>query len=391
MGGRREMYGQPKNQAGGVMKEESFFGGYGQTSGYNTNPSTTTSQPPSRYGGGSSSSSTVTSSFSSSSTYTNTSIQGDSHPSFQNTHGGGGGFTYSSGASSSMDMTKKTTKPSEQTLRPCTLIQLLQAVQPLPDGPFQINHQDLHLVQVVGRITQVQEVATHVTFHLHDGTAMMEVKWFMNPSQQQQQQQQPHDTLVVSDEALDPYLQNILTSCTENTWVRVIGPLKVFNQKRQLFAHAVQPILAYTELMAHLLLSLAHHLETLPSSSSSSSMVGRHPPTSSSSSSSSNVTSATSMTSFTTSSLSSSTFVPDVGHPLANALLKIMARPEWVMKEDGIHRQVLYNEVTRSQPRGSGVASTTPPSLQEFHQAVEWLLNEGHIFCTLDDDHFKSI
>lgn len=83
--------------------------------------------------------------------------------------------------------------------------------------------------------------ATNFTYKLDDGTGTIEVKQWLDPDTAEQAQQGKG-------------------RLPEESYVRVFGRLKIFNNKRHVGANVVRPITDYNEVQFHLLEATAVHL-----------------------------------------------------------------------------------------------------------------------------------
>ncbi|KAH6659355.1 hypothetical protein BKA67DRAFT_529510 [Truncatella angustata] len=127
---------------------------------------------------------------------------------------------------------------SEESLRPVTIKQIIDAEQAYPDAPFRIDSLDVSQVTFVGQVRNVSPQTTNITFRLDDGTGIIEVKQWIDADKQ--------DDSKPSFE-LDQY-------------VRVWGRLKSFNNKRHVGAHVIKPIADFNEVNYHLLEATYVHL-----------------------------------------------------------------------------------------------------------------------------------
>jgi len=94
-------------------------------------------------------------------------------------------------------------------------------------------------ITFVGQIRTISPQATNITYKLDDGTGLIEVKQWV-------------DADAPADSAGSPL--------RENTYVRVYGRLKPFNNKRHVGAHVVRPVTDFNEINMHLLEATYTHL-----------------------------------------------------------------------------------------------------------------------------------
>ncbi|KAK8080684.1 replication factor A2 [Apiospora hydei] len=162
--------------------------------------------------------------------------------------GGGddaGGFVYGGsqgGSQSAHYLTLPTSSRRATATTPCapvTIKQVIEAEQAYPDAPFRIDGLEVTQVTFVGMVRAISPQTTNVTFRLDDGTGIIEVKQWLDADKQDDTSKQAF--------ALDSY-------------VRVWGRLKSFNNKRHVGAHVIKPVADYNEVQYHLLEATYCHL-----------------------------------------------------------------------------------------------------------------------------------
>ncbi|KAI0158484.1 putative replication factor-a protein [Pestalotiopsis sp. NC0098] len=123
----------------------------------------------------------------------------------------------------------------EETLRPVTIKQLIDANQAYPDGPFRIDDLDVTQVTFVAMVRNVSMQTTNNTYQLDDGTGIIEVKEWIDADRNnddEREKKPPYDMME---------------------YVRVFGRLKSFNNKRHVGAHSLRAVADYNEVSYHLL------------------------------------------------------------------------------------------------------------------------------------------
>ncbi|KAI8286336.1 hypothetical protein K4K60_000464 [Colletotrichum sp. SAR11_57] len=139
----------------------------------------------------------------------------------QNSQGGGGGKAY-----------------SEESLRPVTIKQIIDAEEAYPGADFKIDGATVTQVTFVAQIRQISPQPTNITLKLDDGTGLIEAKKWV-------------DTDKKDDDAAGLDLEG---------HVRVWGRIKSFNGKRHVGAHFIRPVTDFNEVNYHLLESTYVHL-----------------------------------------------------------------------------------------------------------------------------------
>ncbi|OHE93302.1 hypothetical protein CORC01_11370 [Colletotrichum orchidophilum] len=135
--------------------------------------------------------------------------------------GGGGGKAY-----------------SEESLRPVTIKQVIDAEEAYPGADFKIDGATVTQVTFVAQIRQISPQPTNITLKLDDGTGLIEVKKWVDTDKKDD-----------ADDKLEL-----------ESHVRVWGRLKSFNGKRHVGAHFIRPVTDFNEVNYHLLEATYVHL-----------------------------------------------------------------------------------------------------------------------------------
>ncbi|KAL0944648.1 uncharacterized protein CTRU02_202535 [Colletotrichum truncatum] len=147
-----------------------------------------------------------------------------------------GGFVYGGSQQNSQGGGKAY---SEESLRPVTIKQIIDAEEAYPGSPdFRIDGTTVTQVTFVAQIRQISPQPTNITLKLDDGTGVIEAKKWV-------------DTDKKDDDASNLELEG---------YVRVWGRLKSFNGKRHVGAHFIRPVSDFNEVNYHLLEATYVHL-----------------------------------------------------------------------------------------------------------------------------------
>ncbi|KDN53101.1 replication protein A, subunit RPA32 [Tilletiaria anomala UBC 951] len=151
--------------------------------------------------------------------------------------GGGGGFMAGSGSQGDHSGGKKI---GNNSLHPVTIHQIINAQNNQhTDQGFMIDGADIDQITVVATVRGVVDGQTNVTLHLDDGTGNIDAKvWKENASD---------DTGMLAD-------------VRENTYVRIVGTVKSFQNKTNISAAYVRPIIDHNEWIFHKLDVIHVHL-----------------------------------------------------------------------------------------------------------------------------------
>ncbi|KAI9220725.1 hypothetical protein BC828DRAFT_382809 [Blastocladiella britannica] len=179
--------------------------------------------------------------------------------------GGGGGFdpvtppSYSQGGGSSSRAAAGGASGGrsrfDQSIRPLTLRQLAVASQSGDGAPFMVDGVDVALATVVGLVTKVHQTPTFVTLTLSDHSATHDVRMYLTSGQGG-----GGGGGDAGPAAHDARAQLALDAAKEGAWVRAVGPLKSWQNRRHLLAHSIRPITDYNEVVMHSMHAIAHHL-----------------------------------------------------------------------------------------------------------------------------------
>lgn len=261
---------------------------------------------------------------------------------------GGGGFGASSPApanpstpSSNQNAGRKAY--DEQTLIPVTIRMILTSV-PSNEGAGSLSLEDgrpLHYVKFIAAVRDFENQSTNISYNVEDGTGLVEVKQWMDDN----------DCSAVAEmkEA----------AAKDAQYIRIIGQVKDYDGKKSVVAHSIRKLAKGDE--------LSHHfLEVVYSGerAKQANRIGPAPP-------------MMSMGMAVNNTFSASTPLADTGG------------------DDGIKEKVLnFIKVDGDQSdEGANVNKClkllSNHSEKEVRMAIEDLAAEGHIYSTINEDHYK--
>jgi len=253
----------------------------------------------------------------------------------------GGGYMNSPGQFGSPQQSQEKKRQRAQNILPCTVAHVLTAEQ--QDDRFMVGKVELHQVTLVGLVRTVKEAATRLDYDIDDMTGPpLEVRQFVD-----------NDENSPDEERTAPM--------RENTYVRVFGHVRAFNQKRSVVAFRMVPILDMNELTTHLLEVIHSHLS-----------LTKQP--------------AAGQTSTTSNASVMDTTAPGEyagaqGGDNMNGLTPTQQQVSLVIKSCTDDQGVNVNFITQKL---RGIPQ------KAIMEALEFLSSEGHIYSTIDDEHFKS-
>ncbi|XP_075764817.1 replication protein A 32 kDa subunit [Pelodiscus sinensis] len=262
------------------------------------------------------------------------------HGGFDGGYGGSsisGGYTQSPGGFGSPAATQgeKKQRSRSQNIVPCTVSQLLAAEQ--VDETFKIREVEISQVVIIGIVRQAEKAPTNILYKVDDMTAApMDVRQWVDTDE------------AGSDNVVVP----------PGTYVKVAGHLRSFQNKKSLVAFKIMPLEDMNEFTTHLLEIVSAHMGLRKNIMTTSKI-------------------PQSLGSFGTGDMASY----GGGSSVMNGLTAHQS-------------QVLNLIKSCSDPEGLSLKDLKSQlhniNMTTIKQAVEFLSSEGHIYSTVDDDHYKS-
>mmetsp|Transcript_29590 Transcript_29590/g.80818 ORF Transcript_29590/g.80818 Transcript_29590/m.80818 type:complete len:297 (+) Transcript_29590:94-984(+) len=256
---------------------------------------------------------------------------------FMGSQGGGGGFNVDN---SGPDGKAKSNK-DKQSLLPVTIKQLKNAPSAASgEQTFTVDGQELHQVTVIGLILSADEQNTNLQYTLDDGTDDILVKMWVDQDNE--------------DETVERRAQ-----WREGKLVRVVGQLRIFNHSRSIVAFNIQPITDYNEYTLHFIEVIHSHLRLTKGKPAAP--------------------------------VGGTGYAAPVGGTAAAAAPPIPV--------SSFQDQVLayFKSYDAHSETGCTVAQcfeamqAQGATYQQIRDSVDTLVAEGHLYSTIDDDHFKGI
>ncbi|PQQ01703.1 replication protein A 32 kDa subunit B-like isoform X1 [Prunus yedoensis var. nudiflora] len=250
----------------------------------------------------------------------------------------GGGFMPPQ-ATQTADPSFNTSKNRDvQTLLPLTVKQIKDAfVSANEKSEFVIDGVDVNNVTLVGMVRDKVGRITDVAFILDDGTGRLNCnKWF--------------------DEAIDA---NEMERILDGMYVRVHGRLKSFQGKKTLNVFSIRPVNDYNEIASHFIECIYVHVYN-------SRLQKAHVDV--------GVTTQPHMTIPTNQFSGQYSF--DGQSSTEVKVLEILSQPSYLAREEGAHLD--------------DIARQLKIPVNDLMLAVDNLVQEGKVYSTVDDFHFKS-
>ncbi|KAK9728803.1 Replication factor A protein 2 [Basidiobolus ranarum] len=262
--------------------------------------------------------------------------------------GGGGGFLSSPfGESAATPTGTKRGGAAAQNLTPVTIKQLIEATQIHADAPFKVDEHELSQITFIGIIRRHSEQSTNVSYMVEDGTGSIDVRTWLEADDNEFQQQKR-------------------AQLVEGIYVRVVGQFKQFANKRHVVAFSMRPIDDFNEITHHLLEAVYVHLFRT-----------RNPSTKQEG--------------------DQTNFSGDPFNPTGQYGNQLYRQPETTYgNEFKPEHKAIIHTIKSFPDTNEGVhIETIAQKLsnqfgrQDISQAIEWLVGEGHLYSTIDDDHVK--
>jgi len=256
---------------------------------------------------------------------------------------GGGGYVTNSpyGASASQDSPGSRAKQPAASLRPVTILQILNAVQAHTDAEFTIDDSEpsqlTFVAQVISCVAQVTTIVLQVT----DGTGQMDVRQWLESAEEGEKKKE---------------------AIGEMGWVRILGTIRSFNNKRQITAARIHPITDMNEIFFHQLEALSVHLYYTKGAIEATGGI----------SAAGGATSA--YTAGGTGGAATEAY-PDLDD-LQRAIMTWMKNS--AAGDEGLHVVAI----------AQGVAKRFGMDAATISGAIDRLLDDGYIFQTVDDEHY---
>ncbi|TDL21528.1 replication protein A, subunit RPA32 [Rickenella mellea] len=237
-------------------------------------------------------------------------------------------------------------KAAQHSLRPVTLKQCQEVTQSHADAELFLDNHELGQLTVVAQVISIQSQTTNKVYYIDDGTARMEARYWM-------------DTTDGSDnDKLDG-------ANTENKYIRVTGTLKNFGNKRYITATHIKPLKEPYEIFFHLFdamtvtLALQRGPPPKPGEASRAAAPGAN--------------GTTSASAYTSSAPTGAANDPFAGlPPLQRKIVEfIKAQPH---SDEGVHV--------------AAIARAVATDAHKISEALDQLMDDGHVFSTIDESHF---
>lgn len=258
--------------------------------------------------------------------------------------GGGGGFVSpgfgSQGGGSPGGGVRRTAAHS---LRPVTVKQLLNATQAHSDAEWTIDDAEVGQVTLVAQVVTVQVQTTNCVYWLDDGTGRYEARHWVDSTNEEDTEK--------------------WGGIEENTYIRIMGTLKSFGNRRYINATHVRPVVDPHEYYFHA--TEAAYVQ----------QVYQRGPPPRPSEAGQNVGSTAAPSAYTGQAQSATAANDQFAHlpPIQRKILTFMMNQP--TSDTGIHV--------------GAIARAIGGDAHSISEAVDKLMDEGQVYSTIDESHFN--
>jgi replication factor A2 len=281
---------------------------------------------------------------------TNMSFYADSNTSTNNQGGGffspGGSHTADGGYAGTPDAFGSQQKKGGKSryndkLIPVTVSMILRSESDMnEDTLFRYKSvQEFSQVKLVGFVTAVKETSTHVLFTVADGTGRIDVKMWTDSNED-------------SDNTTASFARE---KCSEGTYIRIVGTIKLFNDKKEIQAFNILPVTDFNEITHHALETTYVHLKVTKGTSSG--------------------------VAAGSDDISTKTYDGVSSNADGDKLTDDVKEVFMAHSSDGENGLDIKRAVEMLVSKGY-VA-------QEVRKAIGFLTDEGHLYSTIDENHLK--
>jgi len=270
---------------------------------------------------------------------------------------GGSGGGDAGGFNSPGNTGGKGNRTRVQNLVPCTVNQIRTATK--DDDRFLIGQIELGQIELFGVIMDSREASTNVTYMINDFTGEdIQVRHWIDEADD--------ETAGVRESQL----------YRKHTLIRICGNVREIQGTRSIVAFRIFPVHDYNEFSCHILEVIhAQMLHQMLTKGGGGSVIGMD---TSANASSSTIMGSSANHAVDTSYGGSNAYQPVKGlSPIQNQVLAYIR-----LKSNGSETGPAIGQIT------SDLASSFPAN--QVRETVEYLSNEGHVYSTLDDNHFRA-
>lgn len=255
---------------------------------------------------------------------------------YDQSQGGGQGYMSPGGFGTPQQSDEKRSRQRAQNIVPVTVAEIINSTQ--MDDKFFSGDIEIFQVTLVGIVRSVKESPTRLDYEVDDLTGPpLEVKQFVD-----------NDESVPDEERVQ--------AMRENTYVRVRGTVRSFAGKKSIVAFKISPVTDMNEMTYHILEVIHSHASLAAVQTNG-------------------VSNGMSVQSNSTNSYG------DVNDGMVSGLSSI---------QNQVHLAIRNNQSAEGASVESVCKQVRGVPEKAIRDAIEFLSSEGHIYSTIDDDHYKA-
>lgn len=258
-------------------------------------------------------------------------------------NGGGAAGTFNSGFINSQSPNKKMDGTRVESIVPLTVRQLHRCGKS-QDDTFEVDGAQVNQVTLVGLITQVDKQETKVVYQIDDGSGLMDVvKWLSKDGE--------------GDGQAEPETH------PDFTYIRVFGALRKFDDKMSVLAYDIRKVEDHNEITYHMVEAVSVHKFHTTASVPGAEAGGA--------------------------SAMQDNFASGMAGDAASGVGGGGDSFSGVQDAVNVAVQNAANDETGASVQEILSACTGHPE-GDVRGAIQHLVQEGHLYSTVDEDHFKS-
>jgi len=271
----------------------------------------------------------------------------------------GGGFVQNENFNSSNNnFSKPNVVPYEQRkLAQITIKQIITAPPPQPDEPLSIDGQQISQVSMIAQIQSINIQSSHTTLKVNDYTGTLDAKQWHN-----------------DDNAQQPQSSNLV----QGTWVHIVGRINCYQGRCSINVFQIIPVTRFDEITHHYLECIFAHLTNTTNAQNIDNKQINNNQNNFNQNNANNYNNNNNGTNYNNNNGNNgNNFNYDNGLSLLqNKVLAIINTPEMEQNETGCDVSILFKRLPNED-------------VNEIRNAIDELATAGHLYSTVDEDHYK--
>ncbi|KAI8052812.1 hypothetical protein BDF22DRAFT_685340 [Syncephalis plumigaleata] len=259
-------------------------------------------------------------------------------------HRSGGGGDMTGSQSGSFE------KRESQSIRPLTIKQVLAAeASKQTDGNFSIDGHPIALISLIALLRNRDRQSSYYSFLLDDATGSVEAQLWVNDADPENRDAQINEIPL-------------------NSYVRIYGQIRVFNNTSRVTVIHIQPVTDRNEITMHMLETVYAHLFFTRGSTQSGNngaAVGK-------------------------SGFNENPFGAAAGSQLSTRDVIMNEARNYSPLQSSVINFITSRD-SETGPHINDVVSHVNQSEGAVRQVIGWLIDEGRIYNTIDEDHFRAM